>query len=730
MKKLIKKIIINMLIMGELFTSVNVYALTKEENVYTKLNEKGDVESISITEHLYDYNGKEINDKTILNDIKNINGGEKFTKKDNNLIWESSGNDIYYQGSYSKDLPINMNIKYFLNDEEKDVNEILGKKGKIKISITFKNSLSKKMNINGKMENIYVPYMIVTTTILNNSDNKNIKVTNGKIINNGTSSVIMALSSPGLYESLKNDKVKNFDKIELTFDTESFELNPIYSVATTSLFDDSNMNIFNEINSLYKNIDLLQSNMNKIVDASKKLSNGSNMVNAGITELNSKIQELIKKYEYYKGQDRNTLKDELIKIVEKNINTITPALEDEITNETIKLIKENKDELEKSVIDYTEKNTKLVVDEEIKNIVNKLDVNSLISKVLNSNLYNLLKDDEEVKALTNMLKNDINKELKNIITNEVSKLSEIVNNISYDNNEEYINSIASKYGVTYEQAKGIVGEVQVDTLNQIKNRINNFNIDEKIINILNDKNYLSNLVNNYINKLNNKLSESLNKDTTVIEYTNILKDKILLAINKDLEEGKLYLNKNVKGHIEDLINKIISNTANDLSSKYTEEYTSKVVKNVINKEFSKENVDSKLRELLEIYEDDINKKVTIIDDTVNTLKEALNRLNSGSNQVTNGIKDLSNGLDKYNKEGINKLNKFVNGDVKTIQKRLDSLIKLGNDNKMIDNVSKNAKSNSKIIFMIDSKSKPKEEKIEIKEEKKETFWDRVKGLFN
>ena len=247
---------------------------------------------------------------------------------------------------------------------------------------------------------------------------------------------------------------------------------------------------------------------------------------------------------------------------------------------------------------------------------------------------------------------------------------------------------------------------------------------------MNDKNYLSNLVNNYINKLNNKLSEYLNKDTTVLEYANILKEKILVAINKDLEEGKLYLNKNIKEHIEDLVNKIINNTANDLSSKYTEEYTSKIVKNVINKEFSEENVDSKLRELLEIYEDDINKKVTIIDDTVNTLKDALNRLNTGSNQVTNGIKTLSDGLDKYNREGINKISKLVNSDVKLIQKRLDALIKISNDNKMIDNVPKNAKSNSKIIFMIDSKSKPIEEKIEIKEEKKETFWDRVKGLFD
>ena len=71
---------------------------------------------------------------------------------------------------------------------------------------------------------------------------------------------------------------------------------------------------------------------------------------------------------------------------------------------------------------------------------------------------------------------------------------------------------------------------------------------------------------------------------------------------------------------------------------------------------------------------------------------------------------LSDGLDKYNKEGINKISKLVNGDVKTLQKRLDAIIKLSNDNRMIDNVPNGADSNSKIIFMIDSVSEVGENK--------------------
>ena len=186
----------------------------------------------------------------------------------------------------------------------------------------------------------------------------------------------MAISSPGLYDSLKLDDLKNINKVEISFDTDKFELNPIYSVATTSLFDDDNLNLFGEINNLYKSINLLQSNMNSIVDASKKLDNGSKQLNSGLTELNNKIQELTNKYKDLKNKDQNILKEEIIGIIEKNINKITPALEEEITNETSKLIKENKEELENAVITYTKQNTKIVVDEEVSKIVNKLDFNS------------------------------------------------------------------------------------------------------------------------------------------------------------------------------------------------------------------------------------------------------------------------------------------------------------------------------------------------------------------
>ena len=351
---------------------------------------------------------------------------------------------------------------------------------------------------------------------------------------------------------------------------------------------------------------------------------------------------------------------------------------------------------------------------------------------MSSNLYDVLKNDSEIAELSNTLKEEISNDLKNIVASEFNKINESINNSMSDaEREQYINYIAEKYGVTYEQALGIVGEVRNDTLNQVKKSISDANITDEMISALNNKDTISKIVNNYMNQINQKLSETLSNDIKIEEYAKELKKEVLDALNKDLENEEVYLNKDVGEYISGLVNKIIDNTSRDLSSKYTEEYTNQVVKNVVNRSLSDKNVDSKLRDVLNIYEDDINKKVTVLDETIHTLSDSFNMLNNGSKQLSSGMNTLSLGLEKYNQEGINRISSLVNGDVKTLQKRLEALIQLSDENKMIDSMGNDSKGNSKMIFMIDSISKPEETKKEVKkEEKKETFFDKVKGLFD
>ena len=728
MKTNVKKGLACLLVFNLLFiTKVN--ATTKEESVYAKLDSNGSVNNVIVSERLYDITKDKINDKTELFDIKNLNGNNNFKQNGNNLVWETNGEDVYYQGTYKKDLPISVNVKYYLNGEEKNVNDILGKKGKIKIELKYNNINFKKMKINGKEENIYVPYMIVTTSILNNADNKNIKVSNGRIVDNGVSSIIIALSSPGLYESLNFDNLKDMDKVEISYETNNFELNSIYSVATTDVIDSKNLGLFDEVNDLYKKIDELQSNMDKIVKASKQLSDGTTAIDNGITKLNSNLKLLVKKYEYYRNQNQDTLKEELIKIVKDNIKIITPALEEEITTETSKVLKSHKEELQKAMIESLKKNTQVIVEEELKSIINSLDINDIVDNIIKKDITNLLNNDDEINNLTKVLKDKINNKLNSIINEEFNKINGSINNNMSD---EYINYLAETYNVDYDTALRIANDVKNNTLNQVKENISNANIPDKIIESLNEENYVNNLVKEYIKKLNSIINEYLNNDALINEYEEKVKEKIIKTIEERLSDDNAYINVDIKKYIDGVVDKIIDKTVSDLADTYTEEYTGEVVRNVIEKEFSEENVDSKLRQILNKYEDDVKDKVNILDDTIKTLTTSMDTLNNGSNLVAKGTKELSKGLEKYNKLGINKISKLVNGPVKSTEQRLKSIVKLNNQHELLDEKEESTEGKSKIIFMIDSvtqKQNNKEKKVPKEEKEKRTFWEKVNGLF-
>lgn len=685
MKKNVKKLSTCLLLICLLFTT-NVHATTKEESVYAKLESNGKVNNVIVSERLYDITKDKVNDKTGLLDIKSLNGNSNFKQDGNNLVWETNGEDIYYQGIYKKNLPISVSVKYYLNGEEKNVNDIVGQKGKIKIVLNYKNNNSKKMNINGQKEDIYVPYMIVTTSILNNADNKNIKVTNGRIVDNGVSSIIIALSSPGLYESLNFKDLKDMDKVEISYETNNFELNPIYSVATTDVIDDDKLSMFDEVNDLYKKIDELQSNMDKIVSASKKLSDGTEAIDNGITELNSNLKLLVKKYEYYRNQDQNKLKEQLIKIVSENIHEITPALEEKISTETSKIIKSHKEELE--------------------HVISNLDINKIVNDIIKKDITNLLNNDNDIASLTKELKNDINNKLKEIIPEVFNDINSSINaNIS----DEYINELAEKYGVDYDTAASIANDVKKETLSQVKDNIKEANIPGKIISELNDDNYLNNLVKEYIKQLSNKIKEYLNDDELISEYEEKIKNEIIKIIEEKLSNDDAYMNVDIKKYIDSIVDKIIDKTV------------------------SEENVDSKLREILNKYDEDVKEKVNILDDTINTLTTSMDKLNNGSNLVAKGTKELSKGLEKYNKLGINKISKTVNGPVKSTEQRLKSIVKLSNEYGILDEKDKSTDGKSKIVFMIDSiKPKTNAPKKKSNEETKQTktFWDKVIGLFN
>ena len=66
MNKLFKKVLIWILIISLFIEITPVWALTKEENIYAKLNSDGTINNTYINEHLYDYDTELVEDKSFL----------------------------------------------------------------------------------------------------------------------------------------------------------------------------------------------------------------------------------------------------------------------------------------------------------------------------------------------------------------------------------------------------------------------------------------------------------------------------------------------------------------------------------------------------------------------------------------------------------------------------------------------------------------------------------------
>lgn len=281
------------LITGLILSPISVFALEKNETIYSNLNNDGTSYKTIVSNHLSWLEEGEIEDNTELKNILNISGLEEYEKKENKLTWNSKGNDIYYQGETEKELPIKTEITYFLNEEEKSVEEILGKAGNIKIQIHFQNQLKNFILINGKNTDLYTPFVTMMGTTLNSKENKNIQINNGKVVGTGSRYMIIGLTSPGLYESLKLKELENLNDITISYETTNFSLNSMYLVSTPKLLESNDLKIFDKMDEFYSNMNELQENMNKLEKGAKELANGANQINHGTSELTNGIKSTL-----------------------------------------------------------------------------------------------------------------------------------------------------------------------------------------------------------------------------------------------------------------------------------------------------------------------------------------------------------------------------------------------------------------------------------------------------
>ena len=274
----------------------------KEETVYVMTDANGAVDEVVVSNWLKNAdNSKTITDKTNLKDIVNVKGDESYTDNgDGTVTWDAEGSDIYYQGTPSQELPIGVKVTYSLDGKELSADEIAGKSGKVKIRFDYTNTLTKEVEIDGKKENIDVPFTMISGTMLDNDKFANVKVSKGKVVSDANSYVVVGVAMPGLKESLKIDDAKLEendinkedvdipDYVEITADVNNFELPMTISMASANVVSDLGLDKIYDSDK----IGTLNDDMDELSDASTKLRDGSGELADGTTEFADGTKEL------------------------------------------------------------------------------------------------------------------------------------------------------------------------------------------------------------------------------------------------------------------------------------------------------------------------------------------------------------------------------------------------------------------------------------------------------
>ena len=296
-KKVISKITSGVLLCTMLAYTTPVLAFTKDETVYSKIDSNGNNYNTIVNDHIInDEQEQLINDISDLLNIKNVNGDEEFSQDGNNLAWHAEESDIYYQGESQKELPIECNVKYELDGNEITASELVGKNGKVKITIEYINKDAHTVNINGKNQTLYTPFVVVCGTIIDNNNNRNIEITNGKTVDDGSKTTVIGISLPGLQESLNisKDKIDIPNTIEITMDSTDFELNNIVTYVTPKVLEENDMELFKKLDKIYNQVDTLQSSSKQIEEGANSLKEGTATYSEKSQEFNNAVEQVSK----------------------------------------------------------------------------------------------------------------------------------------------------------------------------------------------------------------------------------------------------------------------------------------------------------------------------------------------------------------------------------------------------------------------------------------------------
>lgn len=267
-------------------------ALRRDETVYVIANTDGSVRRIIVSDWIQ--NGlaaAQVEERSELSQVEAVKGSATYTLgQDNARVWDAQGQDLYYQGSIEKALPVDMTVTYQMDGQTVTPGQIAGKSGHVTIRFDYENRQYEMVEIDGTEEKIYVPFAMLTGLLLDSDRFTNVTVSNGKLFCDGSHTAVVGVAFPGLQEDLamEKDRLDIPDYVEIEADVKDFSLATAVTVASSGLFDQLDDETLEKLE-----LGELTGGIGRMTDAMDQLMDGSSQLYDGLCTLLDSSQQLI-----------------------------------------------------------------------------------------------------------------------------------------------------------------------------------------------------------------------------------------------------------------------------------------------------------------------------------------------------------------------------------------------------------------------------------------------------
>lgn len=245
----------------------------KEEIVYGILDSSGGLQSLSVVNGFVLEKEGPIADYGLYESVQNLSSGAEIIRSGNFLSFAGNSGRSNYQGELAnRQLPWTVKISYFLNGQPISPEDLDGKSGKLKITVTTQKNPT-------ETGSFFDDFSLQVTLPMKMDLCKNIATNGATVADNGSTKQFSFIVLPGENAS-----------IELSADVTDFEMDAITLAGIRMAFD------------LPLDVDTINQRLDQLVSSAGKLDSGAAQLLKGAEALKAGMQKYTEGFQLLNGQ--------------------------------------------------------------------------------------------------------------------------------------------------------------------------------------------------------------------------------------------------------------------------------------------------------------------------------------------------------------------------------------------------------------------------------------------